>query len=232
MPFASAASIDPDRTHLADVYRANLRLTLLVIGPVAVYFAIFAHPLLATWIDPHFAAQASSPLRFLGVAAVMLALSAAPADVARGLGSPRWVAAFTICAAVVAVGAAFALASAHGAGGVAAALALGLTVATVPFIALVAIRMLDVGLLKTARAFAGPVGALAALAALFWIAWAISASFAAAIVGGFLGAAAYALIVFKLVLADRERAALHQAWRQFPAMDRVREWLRSRRGTG
>lgn len=213
MPFASAASVDHDRSHLAAVFRSNLRLTLLVIGPVAIYLAIFAHPLFATWISVRFAASASAPMRFLALAAVMLALSAVPADVVRGLGRPRVLVAYTTVAALIAIGTAIPLASSYRAGGAALALALALTVVTLPFIGLVAKGMLGIGFADLIMRFVRPAIALAALAAAFGLAIIASTSFLMALAAGLVGATLYPVAVFRFVLDDRERAALRRHWR-------------------
>jgi O-antigen/teichoic acid export membrane protein len=216
-PFASAASASADRGRLAAVYRSNLRLTLLVMGPVAAYLAIFAHPLLATWIDPGFASMAAGPLRFLAGAALMLALSSPPADVARGLERPAWVTAFTASAAIVAIGVAFVAVTTHGAAGVAFALFAGLCVATIPFIFIVGARLLELRVDGLLASLITPVLAVTGVAAIDALAAAISSGF----VAGAVSTSIYGLAVFRLVLYERERAALQR-----------RPWSRSRESTG
>ena len=44
MPFTSAASVDPDRSHVSAVYRSNLRITLLFVGPIALISDLRPHP--------------------------------------------------------------------------------------------------------------------------------------------------------------------------------------------
>jgi O-antigen/teichoic acid export membrane protein len=182
-------------------------------GPVAAYLGVFARPLLATWIDRRFAFAAAAPLHFLAPAVLMLSLSSAPADVCRGLGKPRWVAGFTLCAAAVAIGTAIAAAPSHGAGGVAFALALGLSLATPPFIMLVAVRMLGMGTRSLIGVLARPVLALASLVALFEVALHLSSGFAMAVAAGVVGAIIYVPSVFQLVLDAREQDALRRNWR-------------------
>lgn len=212
MPFASGASVRGDRSHLSVVYQSNLRLTLAVIGPVAVYLAVFAHTLLSAWIGRRFAGEAAAPLQFLAMAVTMLALSAAPADVLRGLGKPRWVAVFTICAAAISVGASFVAAKSHGAGGVAFALALGTTASTLPLIALVGMRLLDLRLRDLAGALAGPLVAVAAVATLFGIVALAVPGLAAALAAGIVGVTVYSWLTYKAVLSARERAPLAATW--------------------
>lgn len=214
MPFASAASVDPEQSNLAAVYQSNLRLTFLVMGPLAAYLAVFAHPLLATWIDPRFASTAVAPMQFLALAAVMLSMGSAPADVARALGRPRWVAVFTLCAAAVAVGTAFAAASSDGAAGAAFALALGLTVTTPTFIALVAMRILGLRLNELAGALMRPIFAVGGLATVFGIASLFSPTFVMAVVAGCVSVLVYALSAFRFVLNKREQKALRRNCQQ------------------
>jgi O-antigen/teichoic acid export membrane protein len=212
MPFATAAAIDPDRGHLAAVFRSNLRVTLLFVGPVAVYLAVFSRTLLTAWIDASFAARATPALEWLSLAAVMLALSAAPADVVRGAGHPRWIAVFTAVTAALAVGLSFALARSDGAGGAGLALAGALVITTPPFIALVSGRLLALRLRELAAAFAGPLAALTLLAAILLAGRSISGSLAMAVVSGAVGAGVYAMGAFRFVLDDSERRALTRTW--------------------
>ena len=93
----------------------------------------FSEPLLSTWISADFAADAADPMRLLGAAALMVALSGAPADVARGLGRPAWVLAFTMTAAIVGLAVALVVVESRGAAGAAFALCAGLAVSTMPF---------------------------------------------------------------------------------------------------
>ena len=122
LSFASTKSASKDRAWLADVFRSNLRMTLLVFGPIAAYLIVFGHVLLAAWIDPAFAADAFGPTRWLALAALMIGLSGPPADVARGLGQPSWVVWFTSAASSIALGCSFAMVSSEGATGVALAM--------------------------------------------------------------------------------------------------------------
>ena len=208
--FASAESAHADRTRLADVFRANLRLTLLVIGPVTAYLVVFAHVLLATWIDAGFADDAAGALRWLAVAALMVALSAPAADVARGLGRPAWVVWFTAVAAALAVGLSFALVAGGGASGVAQAMALALVATVIPFAIVVGRGLLALPARWSVGALAAPVGAVLACAGAYALGAAVAGGFVAAIVTGAVATAAYAGVAFACVLDDRERAALRR----------------------
>lgn len=208
VPFASAESASADRTHLRDVFRANLRMTLLAAGPIVSYLAVFGEPLIATWIDPGFAEDAIGPLRFLAFAALVLALSAPPADILRGVGRPGLIALFTLAAAVCTVGAALALAPAHGAAGVAAALLGGLAVTTLPLMLLVADRFLGLRPGDLLRGLGPPVGAVALFAGMLLVSASVSSSFGAALAAGAIVTGVYVLVVTRFVLDSRERQVL------------------------
>lgn len=205
VPFASAESASADRTYLREVFRANLRMTVLTAGPIVSYMALFGEPLMAEWIDPEFADDAIGPLRFLAFAAWALALSAPPADVLRGLGRPRWIALFTLAAATCTVGGALALVSAHGAAGVAAALLGGLTAATVPLMVIVADRCLGMPPVDLLRGLSGPVCAVASCAAIFAAGTHASSGFGGAIAAGAIGTSVYVVVAARFVLDSRER---------------------------
>jgi O-antigen/teichoic acid export membrane protein len=207
-PFVSAVSATQDRAHLSDVYRANLRITLLLMAPIAAYLAIYGFPLLATWINRGFADEAIGPLRYLAVAGVALALSGAPADVARGLGRPGWVVGFTAGAGGLALGGSFAAVSRYGATGVAGALCGALVCATITFAFLVARRLLALPAATLLQALMRPLVAVTGCVALFALGHVAWSGFAGAVVAGPLALLAYLTATVALVLDDRERAAL------------------------
>jgi O-antigen/teichoic acid export membrane protein len=215
LPYVSAASADSDRTQVSAVYRANLRMTLLIMGPIAIYLAIFARTLLATWIDPSFAAQAQVPLRLLAAAIVMLALSAPPADVARGFGRPALVTIYTALTAAATVGLALAAVPAHGAAGAAFALAAGLTLTTLPFMFVIAIRLLGLRPAALLDSLYAPVLALLGVAAIFGAVALGSGSFTITLAAGLVGTVAYATVVFRFVLDERERGVFTSLWKRF-----------------
>ena len=208
LPFASAESAATDRRYLRDVFRANLRMTLLAIGPIVVYLAIWGHSLLTTWIGRDFADDAIGPLRFLAGAAVMIALSAAPSDVARGLNRPSWTVVYTASAAAIAVAGGIVLVGQHGATGAAAALFGALVLTIPPFGAVVAARLLDIRVAELGRALAPPMLAVAAASAVFAAGRLLISGFGGALIVGAAGVAVYGGILVRLVLDDRERAVL------------------------
>jgi O-antigen/teichoic acid export membrane protein len=207
-PFVSAASAEPDQTRVGSMFLANLRLTLLAMGPVAAFLAWFAQPLLEAWIGGGFASEASGALRYLSIAALALALSAAPSDGARGLGHPGWTVVFTAAAATIAVGGSLVLADDHGATGVSAALAGALVVATLPFIVIVSRRLLAIRLADLGRALGPPAAAVAGCAALIGLGAEIASTFLGAVVTGVTVAVVYVTAAVVLVLDDRERSVL------------------------
>jgi len=207
-PFASAASTDRDRTLLAAVFRSHLRLTVLVMGPIAAYLAVYARPLLSAWVSPAFAETAAPCLQVLAVAALVLSVSGPPADVARALGRPRWVLVYTTSVAVLGVGLSLLLVDSYRTFGVALAVLLSLALATAPLLVLVAGRLLALGPAALARSLARPVAAVAA-AALAWLALAPALhSVLAVLVAGAVVTAGYAAATAAWVLESRERESL------------------------
>jgi O-antigen/teichoic acid export membrane protein len=208
LTFASSESTVADRTHLAAVFQSNLRMTLLVLGLPIAYIATFAHVLLASWIGSGFADSSATSLRYLAVAGLLLALSSAPADVARALGRPGWVTLQTVSAAVIAIGGSLLLVNRHGAGGVAAALSAAQLLTVLPFLLIVARRLLDTGLTVVVSRMARPLAAVACGATLFIVGNALTAGIAAAAVIGMLVTVPYGVVVLKFVADNRERNAL------------------------
>lgn len=207
MPFASAESVG-ERTRLAAVFRSHLRLTLAVMGPLAGFLIVFADPLLSAWVGSDFASQAAGPLRFLAAAALVLALSAPPADVARALGRPGWVFAFTLAGAAVAIGATVLLVDPHEATGAALGLLTGLSLATGPFLFIVARRLLGQAGIELITALAGPLAAALAVTGLFWLGSLAVPGLLGAAIFGIIGSVVYAPLTYRFVLDDVERATL------------------------
>jgi O-antigen/teichoic acid export membrane protein len=210
-PFVSAQSISSDRARLTEIFLANVRVTLLLAGPVAAYLSLLGRPVLSAWISPSFAEHAIEPLRFLAFGAVALAISAPSADVLRGLGRPSWVAAYTAGAASLALGGAFLLVHDHGATGVAAALGTALVVATTILLIVVAEQTLAIEPAKLARTLGRPIAAILFAALLFAVGAGLTSGFAGAVGAGAIGATTYGMLVFRWVLDDRERSALRTA---------------------
>jgi len=208
LPFASAESAAADPGRLVALFLANLRMTVLAIGPIVAYLVIWGHPLIATWIDRGFADDAIGPLRFLAVAAALVALSAPAADVARGLNRPSWTVAYTGAAAAISVVAGLVLVGPYGATGVAAALCLALALATLPFGVVVARRLLGLGVADLARALAAPVLAVGVASAVFGAGRLLTGGVGGAIAAGAIGVLVYGAVIVRGVLDDRERAVL------------------------
>jgi O-antigen/teichoic acid export membrane protein len=216
LPLASAASVaffpaasaiaDPEsRPRLAALFASHLRLTFLVLGPLAAFLALFGEPLLAAWIEPGFAAQAVRSLRPLAGVALVLGLSGPPADVARGLRRPQWVLVYALATAALGLAAAVGLAAARGGPGVAEAMLGATLVTTLPFLGTVAWRLLALGPGSMARALAGPAAAVAACAALLALAHSARSDLAMALSAGAAIGTAYALAAWRFVLTPRER---------------------------
>ena len=208
MPFASAESAAADSGRLEAMFRANLRMTILAIGPIVTFLLFWGHPLLEAWINRGFADDAIGPLHYLTAAAAMAALGAPAADVARGLNRPSWTVIYTGCAAAVAVAAGLALVGPYGATGVAAALCLALVLATVPLVVVVARRLLGLGLADLARALTPPALAVLAAAGVFALGRSVTAGLAGALITGAAGVALYGAVIARFVLDERERGVL------------------------
>lgn len=70
-------------TLTAQVRRYSI-LVLVVMLPFTVAFVLLAHPLLAAWISPEFAGQASAPLQIMAVAALFSGLAQVPYTMLQG----------------------------------------------------------------------------------------------------------------------------------------------------
>lgn len=212
-PFASAASVGSDRSVLGAVFRSNVRLTIVVMGPIVAYLGVFAEPLLGAWVSPEFGHAAGPCLRLLAGATLILALSSPAADMARGLGHPLWVLVYTTAVAVLGMGAALLLVPRGRAAGAALAFLLAQVVVTLPFLAIVPRRLLAMPVGALGRSLGGPVTAVACVT-LAWVAAApLLRGIVAMLLAGALATAAYAAGVFAWVLDSREREALLRAAR-------------------
>jgi O-antigen/teichoic acid export membrane protein len=210
LPFASAAAMAADRSRLRVVFESHLRLTILVVGPMAGYLAVFAPTLLGAWVSPEFGLAAAPCLRLLAVAALLLALSAPPADVARGFGHPGWVLAYTSSVAVLGVSISVVAIPSYGAVGAAFALSASALVGAIPLLLVVAQRLLGLRAWDVARTLAGPSAAVVLVTALYVVGAVIGGGLIGALITGGLATAAYAATGFLWVLKPREREALQQ----------------------
>jgi len=207
-PYVSAHSAGSDRALLASVFESHVRLTILVMGPIASYLAAFGKPLLAAWVTPEFARDAWPCLGLLTSAAFVLAVSGPPADVARGLGRPSWVLVYTTFVAAVAVGTSLCLVPPLGAVGAALASLLSLLLITVPFLFIVARRLLALGTREMARAMLGPAVAVSAASLAFALLAVMLKGFVWALVAGLVVSGLYAAATFRFVLIEPERQVL------------------------
>jgi len=207
-PFASAESAQDDRSRLAVVFRSNVRITLLTMGPIVAFVAVFAHPIFATWIGKGFAARAAEPLELLSISGLMLALGNAPADVARGLHRLRWILVYSLAGAAVAIALALFLAPREGAVGAATALAIATTCTTIPFLFLASKHLLGQPGRKLPEALFGPLLATLIVTAAFLCGAALTSGILGAFFVGLVATPVYAYLVYRVVLEDRERATL------------------------
>jgi O-antigen/teichoic acid export membrane protein len=210
LPFASAASAAPGGGGLVGAFRAHVRLTVLTMGPVTAYLAVFAHPLLAAWVNPGFAQTAAPCLRLLAAAGLVLALSGPPADVARAQGRPLWVLVYTAVVAAVGLLGSLVFVPRWRAQGAAAAFLLALLVGTPPLVIGVAHTLLSIRPLALARTLSGPLGAVAVLAAAYALGARAGGGLLPALATGVVATPAFALLAYRLVLEPGERAALRR----------------------
>jgi O-antigen/teichoic acid export membrane protein len=208
VPFASAESRHDDTSRLAAVFRSNLRITLLLMGPIAGFLIVFAYPLLAAWVGNGFAHAAADPLKLLSAAGLFIALGAPAADVSRGLNRLRWILVYASTAAVIAVGSAIVLADKHGAKGAATALLLGTAITTLPFIPLAAKHLLGIGPGQLARSIGPPAAAAALTCALYVAGSHVTAGFGGALLVGFVVTTLHVALAYRFVLDERERDTL------------------------
>jgi O-antigen/teichoic acid export membrane protein len=208
LPFVSAAAVEADHTPIRAIYAANLRLTVLVLAPVLAFIGVFAHPLLTAWISAHFAATATAPLRLLMGAALMLALSGAPNDLARAFGKASLVTLYTVLASCACVAASLLAVPAHGPAGAALGLLTGLTLVTVPFLFLDARWLIELSPRTLARALSGPCAGALLVLALYVAGLLISDSFLSAIVTGAVATPIYVAVAARVLLDSREREVL------------------------
>jgi O-antigen/teichoic acid export membrane protein len=214
LPFASAAAAVPGGGGLGGAFRAHLRLTLLTMGPVSAYLAVFAHPLLAAWVSEGFAQAAAPCLRLLAAAGLVLAVSGPPADVARAQGRPLWVLVYTAVVAAVGLLGSLLLVPRWRAPGAAAAFFLALLVGTPPLLIAVARTLLAIHPAALARTVAGPLAAVAALAAVYALGARACPGLLPALATGALATTAFAFAAYRLVLEPGERAALRRLLRR------------------
>jgi O-antigen/teichoic acid export membrane protein len=210
-PFASATSTGADRSRLSAAFQSHLRLTILVVGPVAGYLAVFARTLLGAWVNPEFGLAAAPCLKLLVVAALLLAISGPPADIARAFGHPGWVLAYTSSVAVFGVGISVVAIPSYGAVGAAFALFVSVLVGTIPLLLAVAQRLLGLRAWDVARTLGGPFVAVVIVTALYAAGAVLGGGLIGALITGGLATAAYAATGFLWVLKPREREALQQA---------------------
>lgn len=210
LPFASATATAVGRSRLKAVFESHLRLTILVMGPVTAYLAVFAPTLLGAWVSPEFALAAAPCLRLLVVTVLVLAISGPPADVARAFGHPGWVLAYTSSVAALGVGISVVTIPLRGPVGAAFALSVSVFVGTVPLVLVVAHRLLGLRALDVMWSLTGPSIAVALVTMLYVAGAIIGRGLIGALITGSLATTAYAAAGFLWVLKPREREALQQ----------------------
>lgn len=87
-PAFSASAGRDDREWMRNALVRSLKYLLLMVGPVALGLAFFAHAILAFWLGASFAAEGSSVLRILAVGLLLSCLDSVPYDLVQGAGRP------------------------------------------------------------------------------------------------------------------------------------------------
>ncbi len=218
LPFASAASASDDPGPVRAIYIANLRMTILVLAPLVSFLAVFADPLLTFWLPRHFASQAAAPLALLSGGSLVLGASAAPSDLARGYGEAQLVTIYTTLTAVAVAALALLAVPGHGATGAAFALSVGLGIVTIPFIFLVARRILDLPPAALLRDLLGPLCALCLVAGLDVCGRLLADTIVSAAITGATGTMIYLWANAKVFLDSRERRVLGSLLRRVRAV--------------
>ncbi len=208
LPFASGEAARADTSHLSAVYTSHMRLTLLAMGPLAAFFAVFADPLLSAWVGSDFGQQAVGPLQLLAGVAVAIALSAPPADVARGFGKPSWTLLFAVAAAVIGIVTAVLTVGELGAAGAALGLLVGLGLTTPVLIVTVTKFLLGQRPGQLARSLFAPTVMVVLATLAWWCGSLLVSGLLGVLVVGVPVALLYVVGVWRRVLSERELEAL------------------------
>lgn len=211
-PFVSGQSAGTDRALVSAVFQAHLRLTLLVLGPISAFLAVFAERLLGVWITPEFGLAGGPSLRALAGAALVMGIASPAADVARGFGRPVLVLAYTFAVAAVAALASFVLVPTAGPVGAAWALLVSLLLVTIPFLLLVARALLGLRISVLARSLAAPTAAVFLVTLSYAVGRILYAGAAGALATAVVGTLVYVVVIFRGVLEPREVKALKGAF--------------------
>jgi O-antigen/teichoic acid export membrane protein len=185
-----------------------MRLTIVTMGFIAAYLWSFGDVLLRAWISPAFADAAKEPLQILAVSSVILAASGPAADVARGLGRPAWVLAYTASVSIMGLVAAWILVPGSGPSGAALALCLSFAAGTAPLHVVVAVRLLGLDIRELAVDLGPAIGAVLGAALLFAAGRSLASGLGAAILCGTVVSCVYATVTVYYVLTPAERNAL------------------------
>ena len=207
-PYASEESVAESRERLARTFAAHLRVTTLVMGPIAAVLAVFADRLLTAWISADFAADAATPLRLLAGAALVLAWSSPPADAARALGRPGPVMAYTWVVGSLSVVGTMVLVGEHGASAPAVATLVALAVGTVPLLVFTAVRLLDFTLTRLVADLAPALAAVAVLAGALILGGRLVDGLAGAALVSAVAVGAFIALAAGVVLRPEERRAV------------------------
>ncbi len=207
-PFVSAASASSDQGLLERVFRSHLRMTVLTLGPVVAFLAVFGEPLLGAWIGDEFSRGAGPALRWLAIGTLVQSFSTAPADLARGLGRPEWVFAYTVFTAILGIAGSFLFVPHWQATGAALGYLLGVGVIGLPFLLLTARHFLGLTAGALLETLALPALAVGVTAGAFAIALRAYSSLPVLLFEIGIVTAGYLAVTYSWILEPRERNAI------------------------
>lgn len=100
-PAASELHGAQETLRLRRLYLSSLKASLVMLLPLVILVAGFAHPILATWIGPAFAEASGDVLVILALAYGLATLIGVPALASDATGHAQWTATFAIISAII-----------------------------------------------------------------------------------------------------------------------------------
>ncbi len=100
-PAASELHATQDVERLRRLYLSSMKVSVVMVLPMVVLVAGFAHPLLATWLSPTFAEESTNVLVVLAVAYGFATIIGVPGLASDATGHIRWTTAFAIVSAII-----------------------------------------------------------------------------------------------------------------------------------
>lgn len=171
-PAFSASAARGDMEWIRNALVRSLKFLLLLVGPVALALAFFAHTILTLWLGAKFAAEGTTALQILAVGVLINSLAQAPYNLLLGIGRPDLTAKFHLLELPLHVVLAWVLVSRFGLAGAALVWTIRVSVDFV-LLTIAACRVTRISpRLLAGRDLGRSVATLAALAigfSLFWV---------------------------------------------------------------